>query len=250
MTPDSALNERTIEIAAAGGHYSIYKYLISENCPVYMDSILYRAAEAGQQNFLKRLWNAGEQLDWVSCAGAARGGHLELLKWLRKTGCEWDEETTEQAAEKGHLEVLRWAVENGCPFSDHTFYFAAYDSSLEAAKYLLEQGCPWDEGFFIYAAQLGYTHTMDWAIENGCPIDWVSLKNIKFLCSSNLNTLEWFAKKFELDYVAIAEYAIQHCRLDTLKWAVESAGWHIVSKKMARRAFDQRFAPEVSYHMD
>ena len=108
---------------------------------------------------------------YETCTKAAEAGDLEELKKMYENGCPWDDWTPARAAQNGHLECLKYCFENGCPWDRWTPTFAAANGHLECLKYLNENGCPWNIYTPSLAAEKGHLECLKYAHENGCSWD-------------------------------------------------------------------------------
>jgi len=103
--------------AAAGGHLSCLKYILSH--------VNARAGEA-------RTHNIGSM-----CAAASEFNHLDCLVYLRENKCMWDKRSCHGAAARGALECLKYAVEHGCIYDKARCYTAAVEGRhMLCAEYI------------------------------------------------------------------------------------------------------------------
>lgn len=110
-------------------------------------------------------------------------------------------------ARNGHINLLKWAIMAGYPQIDPEYILdsssnplmdsAAKSGSIPMIKYVRGLGHEWTEKTFCSAVKSGNTCTLEWMHRKNCPI-----------------------------YPTACTVAVQHFRLDILKWLVLSARIH------------------------
>lgn len=161
--------------AAEIGNYDIFRYLFEHGAQLSR-ACCSRAAAGGHIDCLRFLLECKCPVDDMTTALAARYGHLECLQLARQHGCPWDADCCTWAAGNGHLECVKWAHEHGCPWSEWTPRAAAMSGQLEVLKYLHSEGCPWNHWTTNAACEANNSDCLQYAIDNGCAFNKETLQ--------------------------------------------------------------------------
>lgn len=163
---------------------------------------------------------------------AVKEGHLHVLKWASSKLSNWKNvKIPSVAAENGHKHILEWAYLNGCPWDMTTCYYAAKQGHLECLAYATNYGCSWsniinDDNSITYmnamdvinvAVSRGHLNIILWAHQNYPE----TTKNITVTAAlwSQFGILDWVKSLNCYDFSNICYVAINHNKLDVLKWA-------------------------------
>jgi len=111
------LTEDTMIEAAGFGEIEIMRYLVEKKCPIGSDGqAISRAAEDGDLETIKYLYEIGAPVNERACENAAKKGHLDCLKYLHETAkAPWDSDAVREAHKRNHTDCLQYLLDNDCP---------------------------------------------------------------------------------------------------------------------------------------
>lgn len=216
--------------AATGGQLGVLDWIIekSKGFPVTTYALI-PASKEGFEDYAIRLMelypDSFSAMLFQAANNAAKKGSLKLLKYIY----EMDPSILEpflciSAARKNQLEVLKWfVVEKGIPLPSETLNQAVISDNLDILKFLYAHGCTFNESATATAAIRGNIEILEWLTQNGCSVSGNIAKN------ASLPALKWLIqKKYEWDFLSIADTALTWNRLDILQYlktAVSEESW-------------------------
>jgi len=111
------LTEDTMIEAAGFGEIEIMRYLVEKKCLIGLDGrAISRAAEDGDLETIKYLYEIGAPVNERACENAAKKGHLDCLKYLHETAkAPWDSDAVREAHKRNHTDCLQYLLDNDCP---------------------------------------------------------------------------------------------------------------------------------------
>ena len=213
---NSTWDYRITKTAAKFGYLDVLKYCLTHWRILFGGDVCEKAAESGNLEVLKWLWENKLELDEDTCKGAASGGFLEILKWARKNNCPWNEETCNAAAKGGFTQVLKFARDNDCPWSDVTCSSAATGGHLSTLQFARKNGCTWDSVTCTKAATGGHFEVLKWARENGCPWNIYTCEGAAR--GNHISILKWAHENgCPWNYLTV-EWIVFNGNFEALKW--------------------------------
>jgi hypothetical protein len=118
-------DSRVFRYAGLEGHMHVLEWAFANGCPRNAEVRSFAACEAGNLRVVQWAHANGFEMDYTTCANAAREGNMDILQWARANGCPWNVNICADAAEGGQLGVLQWLRANGCPWDYRTCWHAA-----------------------------------------------------------------------------------------------------------------------------
>lgn len=179
----------TLLYSVFNGYLEILEFFVENNYSFGNINVIARAAEHGQLETMKYLYEKGFELTDDICYSAK--DHFECLKYAREIGCEWGLLLTEGICTE-NFKCLKFAYEGGCPFNEYS-YLAVYNGGLECLeffynngytknpkickeitydiqllKYAHEHGFVWDSNTCYMACSGGNLECLQYVHEHGC----------------------------------------------------------------------------------
>lgn len=192
-----------------------------------------RAAERGQLEILKWLFESRCMITSRICELAAENNQLHILEWLleseTKTGILLKYTNAALfAAKKGRLKVLKWMYKKkllsidpllGSYKSVDLCSNAALGGHIHVLQWLHKKGYQWDEQTCHNAATNGNLELLKWARENDCP--WNEETSLYAANGGHLKILEWLHENGCALHPDICCEAVKHKHYEILKWGYE-----------------------------
>lgn len=135
---------------------TVLKLLLKWYDGVISQKVFHIAAQCGDIDTLKILYEDGYPIDNQTIHIAVEYGHLHIIIWAREIRYMWTEKTCKKAAAFGRLKLLKWL--RGIDRNDCELI----SSETEI--------CPWNSDVCYHAIIFNHYNVLKFAIENGCSV--------------------------------------------------------------------------------